>query len=132
MKGRRQFKEGFLSLERIKTWIVYVCHSKGEWTTKYLSAFEQGMVVGARHTGLSASRTAMLLGFSHSKVSWPTTQRTSSQLDTLVGTIGVHMGQHPRGMLSTSCRVHALTKSAWWVQLNNSKVFLMFCTLGVH
>jgi hypothetical protein len=82
-----------------------VCHSKGEWTTKYLSAFEQGMVVGARRTGLSASITAMLLGFSRSKVSWPTTQ-----LDTPVGTIGVHMGQHPRGMLSTSCRVHALTK----------------------
>jgi hypothetical protein len=29
MKGRRQVKEGFLSLE---TWIVYVCHSEGEWT----------------------------------------------------------------------------------------------------
>jgi hypothetical protein len=28
MKGRRHVKEGFLSLE---TWIVYVCHLKGEW-----------------------------------------------------------------------------------------------------
>jgi hypothetical protein len=28
MKGRRQVKEGFVSLE---TWIVYVCHSEGEW-----------------------------------------------------------------------------------------------------
>jgi hypothetical protein len=31
MKGRRQVKEGFLSLEKIETWIAYVCHSKGEW-----------------------------------------------------------------------------------------------------
>jgi hypothetical protein len=31
--------------------------------TKYLSAFEQDMVVGARHTGLSVSRTATMLGF---------------------------------------------------------------------
>jgi predicted transcriptional regulator len=56
--------------------------------TKYLSAFELGMVVGARHTGLSVLRTAMLLGFSRSTVSrvyrvyqeWSTTQRTTSQL----------------------------------------------------
>ena len=27
----RQVKEGFLSLETIETWIVYVCHSGGEW-----------------------------------------------------------------------------------------------------
>ena len=43
-------KEGFLSLE---TWIVYECHSEGESTKKYLkSAFERGMVVDARSTGL--------------------------------------------------------------------------------
>jgi hypothetical protein len=36
--------------------------------TKYLSAFEWGMVVGARYTGFSVSRTAMLLGFSGSTV----------------------------------------------------------------
>ena len=36
---------------------------------KYLSAFERGMVVGARRTGLSVSRTATLLGFSRSIVS---------------------------------------------------------------
>jgi hypothetical protein len=41
--------EGFLSLE---TWIVFVCHSEGEWARQYLSAFERGMVVGARRTGL--------------------------------------------------------------------------------
>ena len=31
--------------------------------TKYVSAFERGMAVGARHTSLSVSRTATLLGF---------------------------------------------------------------------
>jgi hypothetical protein len=31
MKGKRQVKEGFLSLEIIERWIVYVCHSEGEW-----------------------------------------------------------------------------------------------------
>jgi hypothetical protein len=31
MKGRKQVKEEFLNLEKIKTWIVYVCHSDGEW-----------------------------------------------------------------------------------------------------
>ena len=46
MKGSRQVKDGFLSLETIETWIVYVCHSES------VSAFEQGMVVGARSTGL--------------------------------------------------------------------------------
>jgi hypothetical protein len=61
------------------------------------------------------SRTAMLLGFSSSTVShvyqeWFTTQRTSSQLDTTVVSIGVNMGQHPCGMLSTPCRVHAPTQ----------------------
>ena len=41
-------------------------------------------------------RTATLLGFSCATVSrvyqeWPTTQRTSSELDTTVGSIGVNM-----------------------------------------
>jgi hypothetical protein len=31
MKGRRQVKRRILSLETIETWIVYVCHSEGEW-----------------------------------------------------------------------------------------------------
>ena len=61
--------------------------------TKDLSAFKWGMVVGARRTGVCL-KTATLLGFSHLAVScvyqeWSTTQRTSSQLDTTVGTIGV-------------------------------------------
>jgi hypothetical protein len=31
MKGRRRVKEGFLSPEKIETWIVCVYHSEGEW-----------------------------------------------------------------------------------------------------
>jgi hypothetical protein len=30
-EGRRQVKEGFLSLETIERWNVFVCHSEGEW-----------------------------------------------------------------------------------------------------
>ena len=72
------------------------------------------MVVGARHTCLSVSRTATLLGFSSYTVSrvyqeLSTIQRTSSQLDTTVGSIVVNTGQHSCGMLSTPCRVHAPT-----------------------
>ena len=62
--------------------------------TKYLSAFERGMVVGARRTGLSVSRTAPLLSFSTLNsflcVSrMVTDQRTSSQLDRTLESIGV-------------------------------------------
>ncbi len=35
-----------------------------------LSDFERGMVVGARRTGLSISKTADLLGFSRKTISW--------------------------------------------------------------
>jgi hypothetical protein len=64
------------------------------------------MIVGARRIGLNVPRTATLMGFSSTTVSrvyqeWSTAQRTSSQLDTTVGIIGVNMGQHPCGMLST-------------------------------
>jgi hypothetical protein len=31
MNGRRQAKEGFLHLETIETWIVYLYYSEGEW-----------------------------------------------------------------------------------------------------
>jgi hypothetical protein len=49
------------------------------------------LVVGARRTGWFVSRTAMLLGFSASteKKEWSTTQRTSSQFGTTVGSICV-------------------------------------------
>ena len=51
--------------------------------TKDLSAFERGMVVGARHTGLSQELQRCWVF--HTTVScvyqeWSTTQRTSSQL----------------------------------------------------
>ncbi|CDQ67802.1 unnamed protein product [Oncorhynchus mykiss] len=67
--------------------------------TKYLNAFELGMVIGARCNGLSVPRTATLLGLSHSTVShvyheWSTTRRTSTHLDITVGSNGVNMGQH--------------------------------------
>ena len=104
--------------------------------TKYLSAFERGMVVGARCTGLSVSRTATLVGFLPSTVSrvdqeWSSTQRTSSLLDTTVGNIGVNMGQRPYGMLSTPCnsmprRIEAVAEG------NIRKVFPMFGVLSVY
>jgi hypothetical protein len=74
--------------------------------TKDLCGFERGMIVGARRTGLSVSRTVALLGILHSIVfgvyqEWSTTQRTSNHLETTVGIIRVNMGHHPCGMLST-------------------------------
>jgi hypothetical protein len=30
-EGGRQVKEGFLSLDTVETWIVYVCHSEAKW-----------------------------------------------------------------------------------------------------
>jgi hypothetical protein len=59
-------------------------------------------------------RTAMQLIFpystgSHVYQDWSTTQRTSSQLDKTVGSIGVNMGHRPCEILSTPCRIHALT-----------------------
>ena len=41
---------------------------------------------------------------------WSTTQRTSSQFDNTVGSIGVNMGQHRCGMLLTPSRVQGTNK----------------------
>ena len=62
---------------------------------KYLSAFEHG--IGRCQPHQFVSRTVTLLGFSGLTVShvyeeWSTTQRTSSQFDTTVGSVGVNMG----------------------------------------
>ena len=101
--------------------------------TKYLSAFERGMVVGARHTVL-CQELQRCWGFSCSTVSrvyqeWSTTQRTFSQLNTTVGSIGVNMGRHPCGTLSTLCRVHILKNPEAFLRakgLSIRKVFLIY------
>jgi hypothetical protein len=101
---------------------------------KYLSAFELGMVVGAKRTSMSVSRTATLLYCSHSRTvshvyqEWSTTQRTSSQLiNSTVGSIGVNMSKHHCG---TPSQIKADGKKG--VQLIICKVFLMFLTLSVY
>jgi hypothetical protein len=43
MKGRRRVKEGFLSLETIETWIVFVCHSEGEWARHKIEVLLNGV-----------------------------------------------------------------------------------------
>ena len=106
--------------------------------TKYLSAFERGMVVGARRTGLNVSRTGKPLGFSCSTVScvyqeWSTTQRTSSLLDTTVGSIGVNMGQNAFGTLqSMPQQIEAVLRAKGGGQLNIRKAFLMFCAHSIY
>ena len=96
---------------------------------KYLSAFERGMVVGDRCTGLSVSRTAMLLGFPRSTASrvyqqWSTNQRTSSQQlwEALEST---------RVSIPVECFPHhvAHAPTNWF---NIRKAFLMFSILRVH
>ena len=73
--------------------------------TEYLSAFEQG----ARRTGLCQELQQYWVfhtqQFPVCIKNGPTTQRTSSQLDITVGSVGV--GQDPCGTLSTSCGAHA-------------------------
>ena len=98
MKSRRQVK-GFLSLE---PWIVYVCLSEGEWARqKYLSAFERGMVVGVRYTGL-CQELHLCRGFHTQQFpvcnkNGPPPKRHPANLTQTVGSIGVNMGHHPCG-----------------------------------
>jgi hypothetical protein len=65
MKGRRQVKEGFSSLETMKTWIVFLggdwARIEDGWARQKIEVPLKGvMIVGARRTGLSVSRTATL------------------------------------------------------------------------
>jgi hypothetical protein len=69
---------------------------------------EQGMGVGARLTGLSVkicNAAGFLMLNSFLCVSRMVRQPNDIQ-STSMGSIGVNMGQHPRGMLSTPCIVH--------------------------
>jgi hypothetical protein len=70
-----------------------------------------GSTVGAGRTGFCQELQRCWVF--HATIScvnqeWFTIQMTSSELDTTVGSIGVNMGQHPCGMLSTPLRVHVL------------------------
>jgi hypothetical protein len=48
MNGGRQVKEVFLSLETIGTWIVYVCHSEGEWARQKIK-IQDGVVMSCEY-----------------------------------------------------------------------------------
>ena len=91
------------------TWIV--CHSEGEWARhKYLSAFERGMVVGARRIGLCQELQCCWVFHAQQ---FPVCIKNGSSAKghpanlTTVGSVGVNMGQQPCEMLSAPCRVHA-------------------------
>ena len=83
-----------------------MCHSEGEWARQHIEVpFERGIIVGVRRTGSCKELQRCWVFHTDSCVyqEWPTTQRTSSQLDTAVGSIGVNMDQHPCGALLTPC-----------------------------
>ena len=103
--------------------------------TKDLSAFEWGMVVGARRTGLSVSRNPTLLSFSRSTFShvyqeWSTTQRTSSRLGTIVGSLESTWASIPVERFRH--HVESMPRRSEGVQLNIRKVFLMFDISHAH
>jgi hypothetical protein len=88
------------------TWIVYVCHSAGRWARQNIEVPLNR--VCATCTGLSVSKTAMLLGFiminsfpfASGMVHHPKDMQPTSH------SCGKHWRQlHPCG---TPCRVHAL------------------------
>ena len=100
-----------------------------------------GMEVGARCTGLC--QELQLCSVCHTQTvsrvcqEWSPTQRTSSQLGTTVGSIGVNMGKLPCETLSTQYKVHYPTNRGCSegkrrVQFNIRKVFLMFGILRVN
>jgi hypothetical protein len=66
MNGRRLVKEGFLSLETIETWIVYVCNSEGEWARQKIDVPLNGVWKANR---FECVKNCNVAGFSHSTVS---------------------------------------------------------------
>ena len=116
---RRQVKERFLSLDTIEAWSVYVPIKGWMGKTKYLSAFERSIIVGARHRCIVGARHRCQVwvrncntdGFFHAQQfpvcikNGPPPKGHPANITT-VGRIGVNMSQHPCGMLSTPCRVH--------------------------
>ena len=83
---------------------MYACHSQG--------AFEQGMVVAARRTGLCQELKRCWVFHSQQFPmrikNGPPPKGHPANL-TQLGSIGVNMGQYSCGTLSTPCRVHAQT-----------------------
>ena len=111
-----------------------------EGKTKDLSAFERGMVVGAGTPVWVCQELQRCWVFLHTQdvsrmvyQEWSTTQMTSSQLDTTVGSIGVSMGQHVCGILSIPLSPCPGQFRLFWmwkgVQLHIRKVCLMFGTV---
>ena len=78
--------------------------------TEKVSAFERGMVVVLRRTGLCQELQRCWVFHAQQflvciKNATPPKGHPANW--TTVGSIGVNMGQHPRGRLSTPCRVRA-------------------------
>jgi hypothetical protein len=114
MKGRRPVKEVFLSLETIEMYSVCVPFRGWMGKTDDLSAFERGMVCG-RCTGLCQELqrcwVSLTQQFPICIKHGPPPQRTSSQLDTIVGSIRVNMGQHICGT-----RWHLIDSMPWLIE----------------
>jgi hypothetical protein len=110
---------------------VYVCHSEGEWARYDLSAFEQGMVAGARRTALCQVLQRCWVFHDQQFPVCITNGPPTKGYPSTVGSIGVNMGQHPCGTLSTPCRVLAPTNLGYSEGKGGLGVFLMLCTLSV-
>jgi hypothetical protein len=86
---------------------VYVRHSEGEWARHNIYVPFNGVwwyVPG----GPVCVKNRNAAGFFHAQpfsmcIKTGPTPKEFSQLDTNVGSIGVNMGQHPSGTLSTPC-----------------------------
>ena len=140
MKGRRQIKEGFSSLETIETWIVCVPFSGWMRKTKDWSAFEQGMVVGAWASSLCQELQCCWVfhaqQFPACIKNGPTPKGCPANLTQLWEALESTWASVPVNafdILYSPCpeelRLFGGKKS---VQLNIRKVFLMFSTLSVN